>query len=395
MLERLRARAGRSLESGATPTLLRRAAASLWGAVASRGVRRPLVLPPGALTIGVGSAVLGGAGKTPIAVALARELARSGARVALVSHAYRASPRRAREVWPSDPPGEVGDDALASARLLAEDGVPVFVAPARQAAVDRARAWGAEVLILDGLLQAAPERLTDSILVLDALSPWGSGQCPPLGDLRAPREALLASSDHVLLVRALATATAGTLSPVASAPPGAIEVTSAIHGAKDASGRRWDLASLRQLRVGLLVAVARPDRILRALALCGVEPTAVIALADHAAPTRAELAAAIAVARRGAACPEPPDAWLTTARCATKLPANLDGAPVLALDHRIDIAPLLSGLRSLQRVAPCASLPAHEGIRTALDDDCRRRARDRAPRGRRLQRFRLREDGQD
>lgn len=354
MLERLRARAGRSLESGATPTLLRRAAASLWGAVASRGVRRPLVLPPGALTIGVGSAVLGGAGKTPIAVALARELARIGARVALVSHAYRASPRRAREVWPSDPPGEVGDDALASARLLAEDGVPVFVAPARQAAVDRARAWGAEVLILDGLLQAAPERLTDSILVLDALSPWGSGQCPPLGDLRAPREALLASSDHVLLVRALATA--GSLSPAASGPPGAIEVTSAIHGAKDASGRHWDLASLRQLRAGLLVAVARPDRILRALALCGVEPTAVIALADHAAPTRAELAAAIVVARQGGACTEPPDAWLTTARCATKLPPNMDGAPVLALDHRIDVAPLLHGLRSLRSLRSLRAL---------------------------------------
>ncbi len=37
-------------------------------------------------------------------------------------------------------------------------------------------------------------------------------------------------------------------------------------------------------------------------------------------------------------------AWLTTARCATKLPAAIGGKPVLALDHRLDVTELIAEL---------------------------------------------------
>jgi hypothetical protein len=40
------------------------------------------------------------------------------------------------------------------------------------------------------------------------------------------------------------------------------------------------------------------------------------------------------------------DAWITTARCATKLPDNLGGKPVLALDHRLDVGELVRRLAS-------------------------------------------------
>src|SRR5262245_42908207 len=88
----------RTLEVGAPRTSWRRAGARVWQALSARGLRRPLVLPPGVHGIGVGSAVLGGAGKTPVSVALVRALAARGERVALVGHAYRASPRVARVV---------------------------------------------------------------------------------------------------------------------------------------------------------------------------------------------------------------------------------------------------------------------------------------------------------
>ncbi|NUQ77461.1 MAG: tetraacyldisaccharide 4'-kinase, partial [Polyangiaceae bacterium] len=200
LADTLRARAGRLLEAGAPPTALLRAAASLWALVAEKNVRRPLQIPKGLRVVGVGSAVLGGAGKTPVAVAIARELARLGEDVALVSHAYRASPRCARRVQIADAPREVGDDALASARLLHPQNVPVIVGPSRHAALDLALALGASVAVVDGLLQASPAPLTDAILVLDALAPWGSEKCPPLGDLRAPKEALLLAADHVAVV---------------------------------------------------------------------------------------------------------------------------------------------------------------------------------------------------
>jgi tetraacyldisaccharide 4'-kinase len=322
----VRALLARSLEEGSM-FLPVRAAAALWGPIAARGVARPLLLPAGTRVFGIGSAVLGGAGKTPLAVAVARALADRGGRVALIGHAYRADPGRARIVDPRDAVALVGDDALSAARLLAGASVPVIVAPDRQRAIDHAAALGFRALVVDGLLQASPARLAASILVLDAAAPWGGGACPPAGDLRAPREALLAAADHVVAV--------GSGDRSAACPPEAIAIRSRIEGAIDARGERWSLAELGRRRVGLFVAIARPGRIEAALRGAGIDPRPVIALADHAIPQARELARA---ARFEV------DAWLTTARCIVKLPAAIGGAPVLALDHRLDVAPLCARL---------------------------------------------------
>lgn len=286
--------------------------------------------------IGVGGAVLGGAGKTPVAAAIAREMGRRGARVALIAHAYRAAPRVARRVRSNDRPEIVGDDALTCARQLEADDVPVIVAPSRSAALSYARASGAEILVIDGLLQASPERVTDALLVLDAGSPWGSGLFPPLGDLRAPRGALLAAADRAVAV----VDSAGGAPTSADLPEGAIALRSSIEGASDASGIHLDLTSIARENLGLLVGVARPERILAALARRGINPSAVFTFPDHASFTGLHEDALPPVA-----------AWLTTARCSTKLPAHLAGAPVLALSHRIDVAPLCDALLERQTFA--------------------------------------------
>ena len=324
----MRARLARSLEEGSR-SLPARAAAALWALIAARGIARPLRLPAGVRVFGVGGAVLGGAGKTPLAVAVARALAERGERVALIGHAYRADPGRARIVAIEDAVALVGDDALSSARLLAGSTAKVIVAPSRQSALDHAASLGLRVAVVDGLLQAAPTRLAGSILVLDAAAPWGSGACPPAGDLRAPREALLAAADHVVAV--------GAGEPSAELPPEAIAISTRIEGAIAANGERWSLASLARLRVGLFVAIARPSRIEAALRGAGIDPRPVIALADHAVPSARDL---VRAARFEV------DVWLTTARCAVKLPAAIEGAPVLALEHRLDVAPLCACLPS-------------------------------------------------
>jgi tetraacyldisaccharide 4'-kinase len=351
-MDALRDLVGRGLERGALGAAVERAPAGLgeraaravaeaaeraWAGVAGASLARPLSLPRGVRVIGVGSAVLGGAGKTPIAVALARALAARGEAVALVSHAYRASPGRARVVLPGDDPRVVGDDALASARMLADDRVAVVVAPRRQGAVDAAAATGARTVVVDGLLQSAPERLAEGVLVLDAEAPWGAGACPPLGDLRAAPPALLAAADRVAVV--IDRLAPGLEAGDGRIPAGATLVPSDVAGAFDAHGRRHVLGALRSLRVGLILAIARPERVLFALARRGVEPAVVVELADHA---RLD---ALALARRARAAAPPgglePDVWLTTVRCAAKLPATLAGAEVLALDHRVDVTGLL------------------------------------------------------
>jgi tetraacyldisaccharide 4'-kinase len=280
--------------------------------------------------LGVGGAVLGGAGKTPVAIALARALASRGEPVTLIGHAYRARPGRPRIVLPGDPVATVGDDALAAARLLAGTSASVIVAARRQDAVDHAAALGHRVLVVDGLLQAAPRRVDAAVLVLDALAPWGAGACPPAGDLRALPAALLSAADHVVALLPEGAA------PSPALPSSALLLPSRIAGVVTAAGLA-PLASLTGRRLGLILAVARPRRIEDALARAGLAPAFTILLADHAVPR----GRALARAERA-----PVDAWLTTARCATKLGPLLGRAPVLPLVHEVDVGPLLARLRA-------------------------------------------------
>jgi len=74
-----------------------------------------------------------------------------------------------------------------------------------------------------------------------------------------------------------------------------------------------------------------------ALRDAGIDPHPVIALADHASPSPSDYAVAECASA---------DVWLTTARCAVKLPARIGASPVLALDHRLDVGDLIARLPS-------------------------------------------------
>ena len=248
----LRLAIARRLERGAPPSPLGDFLARGWAKRAK--LARPLTSAIPALC--VGGATLGGSGKTPLAIVCARRLAAMGHRVALVGHAYGASPPHSpRRVRPNDDPEIVGDEAIECARAVPE--VAVLVARKKQTAIDEA-AHIADVIVLDGPLQLAPRRATLSLLALDAREPWGSGACPPLGDLRAPKESLLASTDRVI--------------EVACSSRGVIDRDRLV---------RWE--ELRDLRIGLVTGIARPSRVHALLREHGVVPTCAVSFADHAA----------------------------------------------------------------------------------------------------------------
>jgi tetraacyldisaccharide 4'-kinase len=323
-LPRIRTAIARWLEAGTLSGSGSRLAARAQAGVAARANARPLHIPTRAggepiITVAVGGATLGGSGKTRVALACARELAAHGANVVLIGHAYGASPRWARVVTPDDSLDEVGDEALACARELAATPgsarVRVIVGPTRQSAIDLAAALipHVDAVVLDGPLQLSPRRASLSILALDAGAPWGAGDVPPAGDLRAPREALQEHADQVALVDAMPRA-AFLESPRRVVDLASLASSVAVDGA----------------RVGLFTAIARPERLERALVRAGLAPAEVVRASDHG-PLTARLARRLVDL--------PVDVWLTTAKCAVHLDRLDLHAPRVILDGSVVLPP--------------------------------------------------------
>ena len=296
---------------------------------------RPVPLSAAARVIGVGGATLGGAGKTPTVLALARALPGP---VAVVASAYAAPRTRARVVRPDDDVSETGDEPLLLARALSGARVPTVLGTNRAEAIRLALTL-AETVIVDGLLQTRPQRLGHSLLVLDATQPWGSGRCPPAGDLRARPERLLDASEAVLLCDDPALPGAVGLAGRTYGGP-VFRAESEVLGAIAPGGQRVGLGELVKLRLGLVLAIARPERVERSLRVRGVVPASVKFFADHCAPKpwSGRLGGAPQPAERGL------DAWLTASKCATKLGDRFEGAPVWVLDHRLSLPAALIDL---------------------------------------------------
>lgn len=319
----LRRAVARALERGAPSSSAFEPLQRLWQRHAR--IERPCAIPPRVCVITVGGATLGGSGRTPVAVAIARHLAHAGARVALVSHAHGAASSREARVGPRSNPAEVGDEAVESAVALEGTGAIVYSGRRREPTL-RLAAEHADVLVVDGPVQLAPARAHLALLVVDAARPWGSGKCPPLGDLRAPAERLVAAADVV--VRVATHASAG----VADAAWNLEGAVSPRHGA------RYTLADLRRLRVGLVTNLARSGRVVETLRAHGVETRAHIDLPDHAQPRRAprELAGSDI------------DVWLAP----TKLRSAADWPATAWIEASLSIAPSL--LATCERVCGLA-----------------------------------------
>ncbi len=320
-----------ALENGVVGSRLLLGAAAAWGERARLATPLDWYEPqqPSRKLVTIGGATLGGDGKSRLALACVRFLVERGARVALVGHAYRASPGHARVVQLDDRAAIVGDEALVAARRLAGN-AKVVVAPRRAAAVDLAFAL-ADVVVLDGPLQVAPLRASLAVLVQSADAPWGAaGLCPPCGDLRASRERLLASSDLQVHL-----------------PDAEPEV----HLAGEAPQSLATFAAARRAtRVGLFTALARPGRLVQRLARAGIAPRVHLEAPDHGGGRPEVLAALPRLAREHRL-----DLWLATDKCSSSL--TFPEMPVARMVPHPEILPpeLASRLRAL--LGECTPTP--------------------------------------
>lgn len=216
----------------------------------------------------VGNVIAGGAGKTPVTIALVRHLQTAGWRPGVIS---RGHGRRGGEVRPvlaaSSTAAEVGDEPLLIARAT---GVPVFVAARRAQAGQALLAAHPQVDILvcdDGLQHLALARDVEVCVFND--QGVGNGWLLPAGPLRErwPR-----AVDFVLHT--------GTAPAGGQAPRFALQRTLAAD-ALDGSGRAIPLASLAHERLHAVAAIARPEDFFTMLRAQGLHPEVCEGLPDH------------------------------------------------------------------------------------------------------------------
>ncbi|MBV8754480.1 MAG: tetraacyldisaccharide 4'-kinase [Hyphomicrobiales bacterium] len=170
-------------------------AAGVYGAVAAARLRQTGERA-GVPVLCVGNPTLGGSGKTPTALALARLLIDAGKRPFLLSRGYggrldgpvRVDPQHHRA-------DDVGDEPLLLARCA-----PTIIAHDRVAGARFARAAGASAIVLDDGFQNPSLAKDLSLLVIDGRRGVGNDLVFPAGPLRAPLTAQLDRAQALLTI---------------------------------------------------------------------------------------------------------------------------------------------------------------------------------------------------
>jgi tetraacyldisaccharide 4'-kinase len=286
--------------------------------------------------VGIGGSTLGGSGRTPLVIACAEALSPKR-KIAVVCHGYASSIGAARRVGANDSASLVGDEA----RLIAAR-VPkalVFVGASRTKTL-RLASEQAELVLVDGLLQTWPRRVSLSVLAVDCERPWGSEACLPGGDLRASIQRLAQRADMtVTQAQAQAAADPFTAKAVLSISPWSSSLFAQ-------ESERASLASLAAMRIGLFTAIARPQRFERALEGLGIGIHTKIRARDHHPLEAVHFARTV---------DKSVDAWILTEKCLFGLGGieraeNLLGSPVCVIRQTLTLpSALASALSTLLR----------------------------------------------
>jgi len=164
----------------------------------------------------VGNLTVGGTGKTPLVIWLARQLTDRGLKVGIVSRGYGRSVGALRVVRSDSSWREVGDEPLLVERRT---GCATVVARDRVAGARALIEQGVDVVIADDGLQHLRLARDCEIVVVDGVRGFGNGRVLPAGPLREPVSRLDAAdavvvngvAEHASLVRVAAPVNARAL----------------------------------------------------------------------------------------------------------------------------------------------------------------------------------------
>ncbi len=249
----------------------------------------------------IGNPTVGGAGKTPTALALLAQLkARGDTPFALLrGHGGREAGPLLVDLARHDA-AAVGDEAL----LLAQ-AAPTVVSRDRVAGARLAVARGASHIVMDDGFQNPSLHKDAAVLVVDGAAGLGNRQVLPAGPLRAPFPAQAARADALLII---GTGAAGA--QVAARAAGQIHVLRG-HLVADAD----DAAALAGRRILAFAGIGRPEKFFDSLRDLNLDVAACRAFPDHHPYTPADLSALQRDARAGGL------SLVTTAKDAARLQA--------------------------------------------------------------------------
>lgn len=218
---------------------------------------------PGCPVFCVGNFTVGGAGKTPTAVALFDLLTSLGRTPHFVSRGYGGSVTGPHRVDATrDTADKVGDEPL----LLAKHG-PVWISRERSLGAEMARDAGADAIILDDGLQN-PSLIKDcSFAVIDSRYGIGNGRVMPAGPMREP---LMTGLEKVRAIILIGDQTPDFIANL----PASVPVLRAQVNASNGS----DFAGKRVLA---FAGIGRPEKFYASLKQAGADVVQTRDFADH------------------------------------------------------------------------------------------------------------------
>jgi tetraacyldisaccharide 4'-kinase len=221
----------------------------------------------------VGNLTVGGAGKTPLTVWLARALQQRGLRVGIVSRGYGGTAAGPVRVTPASDPDEVGDEPVL---IAARTGAPVVVARDRVAGA-RLLATEVDVLLADDGLQHYRLDRDLELVVVDGRRGFGNGRLLPAGPLREPRARAAEAAAYVV------NGGDGGEAGLPDGPPVLRMRLAPGEVVAVAGGARTALAAWAGRRVHAVAGIGDPARFFRTLESAGLQ------VVPHAFPDHARL----------------------------------------------------------------------------------------------------------
>lgn len=238
----------------------------IYGAIAGRNMRRARRAPVDCPVICVGNFTIGGAGKTPTAIALAKTATALGHKPGILSRGYSGTITQPTVVDPHHHRAvDVGDEPL----LLARAALTV-VARNRLEGAKKLMAEGADLIIMDDGFQSARIAIDYALVVVDGMRGIGNGLVVPSGPVRAPiREQM----NHVTTLLAVSGGPAADpfIRRMARAGKQVLEAAVAPMNGPDFAGKR----------VLAFAGIADPTKFYRSLADVGADVVATRSFPDH------------------------------------------------------------------------------------------------------------------